>query len=105
MMLTAGSWIWNHRRPEVVCFEVKRVPNHQLACLTTAKVANVHEVRTRCHVDWQDQRVLVRNPINQPKRRWNNVHFPITDENVTVAAEAFNALVFVNTATTVIPCS
>ena len=43
----------------------------------------------------EDQRLLVRDAFDQAERRRDDVHLPIADQDVAIAAKSFNALVLV----------
>ncbi len=40
--------------------------------------------------------MLMSKSISKSKRRWNNIHFSVTNKDISVASETFNAFIFMH---------
>ena len=70
-----------------ICLQVERISHNHLGRLGANELADFGETIAGIHLLGQDERLLVGYAFDQAKRSGHDVHLPIPDENVAVAAE------------------
>lgn len=81
---------------DVVALKVKRVSCHKSVALHSNQLSDALKI-TRCLIVLRhhERKMRVR-AFNQTEGGGHNIHFPITNHNVAVSAEALHMLVLVN---------
>ena len=92
-MLAAGTWVWHLLGHDLIGLKIERVADNQLVGFASPKLSHLDELAVQSGIGRNDHRLLVRDSFDQPEGRRDDVHFPIADQDVAVAAETFDALV------------
>lgn len=81
---------------QFVCFEVDAITEDHPGGFDSGKIANREQIVSRIEVFRHDQSLSMRDTVHQPEWSGNDVHLSVADQDVPVATETFNALIFVN---------
>ena len=90
-----ASGIGHFPRRKMVRLQVERIPHNHLRGFNAHELADFSKTIAGLHFLGQDERLLMGHALDQTKGRGHDVHLPVADENVAVAAKALHALVLV----------
>lgn len=95
-MLATGVWVTYERRVKLIGSQVELIRDNHVLDFAPRQDADFHQVTIDRHIGRQDQRATVRGALSKGKGGRCDIHFSITDEKITVTAEAPEALVLMN---------
>ena len=95
-VIAPGSWVGNCFSRDLVRAQIKAVSHDYAIDLATGQLADHGEASVDRMAFWQDEGAMVRSTFSKRERGGSNVHLAVANKDVTVAAEATEALVLVD---------